>query len=61
MSEIDTGFGNQPYIFFSYAHDNTQKPVQILDILKEEGFRVWSDEGLQAGDKYISTIDTRIE
>ena len=60
MSKIDPGFGNQPYIFFSYAHDNTQKPLQILNILKEEGFRVWSDEGLQAGDKYNSIIDTRI-
>ncbi|MDO5133912.1 MAG: toll/interleukin-1 receptor domain-containing protein [Eubacteriales bacterium] len=61
MSAIESVFDNRPYIFFSYAHENALKALKIVSALREEGFRVWYDDGLQPGDKYNQIIDVRIK
>jgi len=61
MNEIEPVFNNLPYIFFSYPHENAEKPLKILSLLQKEGFRVWYDDHLQEGERYNQVIDTRIK
>ena len=49
--------GNQPYIFISYAHKDSDSVLPIIARLQKEGYRVWYDEEIVAGsnwDVYIS-------
>lgn len=47
--------GNYPYIFVSYAHaDGAAMP--IIRALADEGYRVWYDDGIQAGSSFPEYI-----
>lgn len=49
--------GDQPYIFISYAHKDSDVVLPIIARLQREGYRVWYDEGIAPGsnwDVYIS-------
>jgi hypothetical protein len=49
--------GDQPYIFISYAHKDTETVLPIIARLQKDGYRVWYDEGIAPGsnwDEYIS-------
>lgn len=41
--------GNEPYIFVSYAHKDSQIVVPILEQMQSAGFRFWYDKGIEAG------------
>ena len=48
--------GDQPYIFISYAHKDSEIVLPIISRLQEDGYRVWY-EGIVPGsnwDEYIS-------
>ena len=38
--------GQEPYIFASYSHRDSETVLPILDALNKRGFRVWYDEGI---------------
>ena len=49
--------GNDPYIFISYAHKDSDIVLPIISRLQSDGYRVWYDEGIAPGsnwDEYIS-------
>lgn len=49
--------GEEPYIFISYCHKNTESVWEILNSLQREGFRFWYDDGIEPGvswDDYIA-------
>lgn len=51
--------GDRPYIFVSYAHaDGAAMP--IIRALAEEGYRVWYDDGIQAGSSFPDYIADRL-
>lgn len=51
--------GDYPYVFVSYAHaDGAAMP--IIRALAEEGYRVWYDDGIQAGSSFPDYIANRL-
>lgn len=47
--------GDEPYIFVSYSHNDTQNIFPIMEELNKAGFRIWYDKGIEWGS--IWTID----
>ncbi len=41
--------GDKPYIFVSYAHDDAELVYPEITRLKDEGFNIWYDEGINPG------------
>lgn len=52
--------GQENYIFISYAHKDSTKVLPIVSRLAEEGFRVWYDEGIEAGNEWPECIATHL-
>lgn len=48
--------GNEPYIFISYAHKDSELVMPILSALQGKGFRVWYDAGIEAGTEWPEYI-----
>ena len=49
--------GDEPYIFISYAHKDSETVLPVINRLQKDGYRVWYDEGIVPGsnwDVYIS-------
>lgn len=60
MSRIQAYRGDEPYIFISYAHADTE----VQDILAElaaKDYRFWYDEGIQSGSDWADVISERIK
>ncbi len=53
--------GTQPYIFVSYAHKNDAAVLEIIGALQSRGFRVWYDEGIEAGSEWPESIASHLE
>lgn len=53
--------GNDPYIFVSYAHKNSDKIFPILAEMQKNGFRIWFDQGIEAGTEWPEYIETHLE
>ena len=53
--------GTQPYIFVSYAHKNDAAVLEIISTLQSRGFRVWYDEGIEAGSEWPESIASHLE
>ena len=53
-------YGEEKYIFVSYAHKDSEIVFPILDKLHESGIRLWYDEGLQAGDDWFEFMKEKI-
>ena len=41
--------GDQPYIFVSYAHEDSEFVYPELQRFKDQGFNIWYDEGISPG------------
>ena len=52
--------GNQPYIFISYAHKDSDKVLPIVESLTASGFRVWYDSGIEAGTEWPEYIANKL-
>ncbi len=52
---------NEKYIFISYPHDDSAKVLPYIDVLKEHGFRVWYDAGIEAGTEWPEYIEEHIK
>ena len=52
--------GNQPYIFISYSHKDTDTVLSVIDALEKKGFRVWFDAGVEAGTEWPEYIASHL-
>ena len=48
--------GQDPFIFISYAHKNSDRVIPILEKLHEAGYRVWYDDGIAPGSEWPEYI-----
>ena len=48
--------GDKPFIFISYAHDDSHIVMPIVESLQKEGFRVWYDEAIELGSEWPEYI-----
>ncbi len=53
--------GEQPYIFISYAHKNSEEVMPIIERLVADGYRVWYDEGIVPGSEWDEFIASHIK
>lgn len=53
--------GKDPYIFVSYAHTDSAIVVPIIDVLQSAGFRVWYDQGIEAGTEWPAYIEEHLD
>ena len=51
---------NEPYIFISYAHKNSDVVVPIIEALANNGFRVWYDAGIEAGTEWPEYVAEKL-
>ena len=52
--------GEQPYIFISYSHRNSDLILPIVQRLQRDGYRVWFDDGIDPGSEWDENIAHRI-
>lgn len=52
--------GNKPYIFISYAHADSSIVLPIAEQLHNRLYRVWYDEGIEAGSNWPEVIAGRL-
>nr|MDO8114042.1 toll/interleukin-1 receptor domain-containing protein [Candidatus Sigynarchaeota archaeon] len=58
---FDAYEGSEPFIFVSYAHKDEADVYQEIKDLHEKGYRIWYDNGIRHGDRWLQTIITKIE
>ena len=56
MVPFDAYKGDKPYIFVSYAHRNSKVVFRHITRLRDEGFRIWYDEGIDPGTDWSDEI-----
>ena len=53
--------GDKPYFFVSYSHRDSDVVLPVLQILSEEGYRFWYDEGIDPGTEWPEMIARHLE
>lgn len=48
--------GKEDYIFISYSHKDDKKVLPVIRRLADDGFRVWYDEGIEAGEEWPEIV-----
>ena len=65
FANIQTKFeaytGDEPYLFVSYSHRDTEKVYPILDRLYDKKYRIWYDESCENGNDFREELRRRIE
>ena len=56
IAPFDAYKGDKPYIFVSYAHRNSKVVFRHITRLRDEGFRIWYDEGIDPGTDWSDEI-----
>lgn len=54
--DVSSYRGTAPYIFISYSHADTNRVVPIITRLQTDGYRIWFDEGIEAGREWAVNI-----
>lgn len=52
--------GNEPYVFISYAHKDTEMVFQVVEELQRQGIRIWYDEGIAPGSEWPENVATHL-
>ena len=52
--------GNEPYIFISYSHKDSADVLRAVEALNDHRFRVWYDNGIEAGTEWPEYIAERM-
>ena len=52
--------GDEPYIFVSYSHTDSSSVFPELSRLKNQGFNIWYDEGIEAGTEWREELGKAI-
>ncbi|MBQ8907809.1 MAG: TIR domain-containing protein [Clostridia bacterium] len=50
-----------PYVFVSYAHKDSYSVLPIISTLQDNGYRVWFDQGIEAGSEWPAFIAERLK
>ena len=58
---MQTTSQNDNYIFISYAHKDAKAVLPIIHALRENGYNVWFDEGIEAGTEWPEYLAKRIK
>jgi hypothetical protein len=53
--------GDKPYVFVSYSHRDSSAVYPELTWLRESGFNIWYDEGIEAGSEWREELAKAIE
>jgi len=53
--------GGDAFIFVSYSREDRDVVAEDIAMLQEEGFRVWYDQKIRSGEKWLDDISRRIE
>lgn len=53
--------GKEPYIFVSYAHRDGDTVLPAIRALQSAGYRVWFDQGIEAGTEWPEYIAEHLE
>lgn len=53
--------GNEPYCFFSYAHENAALARELMERMQKKGVRIWYDEGIQVKDHWRKTVIGKVK
>ena len=65
MSNVKINFkvygGEEPYIFISYSHADTNAVYKILNRLDKERFRLWYDDTMEIGEDFRDELREKIE
>lgn len=60
MERPEAYMGDQPYIFISYAHRDSDQVWPIILKLQGEGYRIWYDDGISPGTEWDANIANHI-
>ena len=55
-SKIPVYNGDKPYIFISYSHRDTDTVLPIISAMEDRGYRIWFDQGIEAGSEWSNNI-----
>ena len=61
QAEIASYEGDEPYIFISYSHHDTEAVYDVLRLLEQENFRFWYDDTMEIGEDFREELRTKIE
>lgn len=50
----------KPYIFVSYSHRNSEKVIEIMERMCQEGYNVWYDGGIDPGTEWDENIANHV-
>ena len=48
--------GDEPYIFISYAHKDSEIVLPVVRAMQQKGYRVWLDLGIEVGTEWSNNI-----
>ena len=48
--------GKEPYVFVSYAHEDSDAIFSEIQWLNDQGFNVWFDEGISPGSRWSDEL-----
>ena len=52
--------GNDPYIFISYAHADSEQVYHDIERFHDDGYNMWYDEGISSGNRWQGAIENAI-
>lgn len=52
--------GNEPYIFISYSHLDSERVMPILRHIQKDGYRIWYDDGTESGIEWAEAIEQHL-
>ena len=61
IKQLHSSDGNEPYVFISYRHADTERLLPILQALQEQKCRFWCDNGIESGATWSDYIADKIE
>lgn len=59
--DLDSYDGDEPYIFISYSHVDTERVYRILKVIDNEKYRFWYDDTMEIGEDFREELRSRIE
>lgn len=61
QTKFDAYIGDEPYLFISYSHKDTDRVYPILDALYDKKYRIWYDEACENGNDFRDELRNRIQ
>ncbi len=61
METISVYEGQDPFVFVSYAHKDSDAVYRILRLLQGRGLRIWYDEGITPGSEWPEYIASHLD